>query len=295
MRIGLVYINLMQSDDRRARFKVQWKRFPAVNAKRIHKTHPAFNILRESVNDTVKYEVDKGNRDQHYSIDRVGAIGCSLSHIAIWQLLSDDSEKWKYRLLVDNEDPAYLDELFRYFVGLDAVVVIEDDANVNELGDDPASEIFQIVPDTDWDVCLLGEHPRPPQALFKASSQWVAAGTDYAPAVFSGSHAYIVTKRGAKILLATALPISMHVDYYMSVQSQLGNIRIVRSPMRVGTDFDSLIRHGIPRIVVWQIGCGVGAFLFVGILFLMSVLLYLSQKRNRYSILKAAQSDCVKK
>jgi glycine/D-amino acid oxidase-like deaminating enzyme len=81
------------------------------------------------------------------------------------------------------------------------------------------------LPENDWDLWLLGTHrggvkAKPLDPLNK-KSWWKV--TD-----FTGAHAYILTRKGAQILLEQCFPIETHIEYYITACSRLKNLKIIK-------------------------------------------------------------------
>ena len=63
-----------------------------------------------------------------------------------------------------------------------------------------------------------------------------------------GSHAYMVTPRGARRLLAHALPMEMHVDAYLGIMASLGLVRGYAWPKNLASQCRSWVQHSIPHV-----------------------------------------------
>lgn len=99
-------------------------------------------------------------------------------------------------------------------------IIIEDDTTFD---DDFVEHLRVILPNipTDADVVMLGcflcdtsaERVRPTDQGLQRIKQ------------FSGTHAYIVTKKGARTLLEHAYPVRFHLDMVMSFLSRVGTLQ----------------------------------------------------------------------
>lgn len=215
--IPMVCISLDRRPDRWEQFKgrcdvaaVRVMRLPAVDAKEFDAVqHPSVSLLTAH---NIKFHV----RRAHYEIDTVGAIGCSLSHIKAWDYLMNSTSP--------------------------ALVVFEDDALVPA---DFAAKLRQVVAElpAEWDIITFyntefggsrGCGPDPAAAPLQTCTGQM------------GSHAYMISRRGAQRMLARAYPIELHVDAYMAFMARVGYIQMVWNPcMQVRQLYgDSDITHG---------------------------------------------------
>jgi len=161
-------------------------------------------------------------RRSNYEIDAAGAIGCSLSHFKVWEdLLSSN---------------------------VNATLVFEDDSSVPVGLKEKLVKILNDVP-PDWDVLQLqrtkfgggvtGCKP------LKDNNPWQLCTS------LMGTHAYIVSKQGAKKLLDKAYPIELHVDAYMAYMARMEYIKMIWHPMidiQPRQESGSNIAHGNGRI-----------------------------------------------
>ena len=195
-------ITLERRADRWRRFQDQpgidglnIKRFLGVDGKTLNiKTDPRITTL-------TKRNILANKRRAHEEIDSVGAIGCSLSHIAIWQWMVDNNQE--------------------------LVLVFEDDAVVPTDFVEKANQCIRnsnILKDSKkWDMWLLGciweDFTKIPE-----EAEMVRLGA------FILSHGYIITNRTAKKFLKDVYPIHCHIDMWMSIYSYLENLRLVCCP-----------------------------------------------------------------
>lgn len=130
-----------------------------------------------------------------------GMIGCFMSHLRIWErVVKEDHE---------------------------AVVVLEDDVVLNPNFNERLGPLFDELP-LDWDICLLGavgciqtEVEPLPMKIYglmvgghRSSPGKTRSVSDhlYVPYKPAGTHAYMVSKRGAKKLLTKFPKARYHVD-----------------------------------------------------------------------------------
>ena len=176
--------------------------------------HPAVSVA-------TAHNIYFKTRRSNYEIDAAGAVGCSLSHFKVWEDLLASSAP--------------------------ATLVFEDDATIPV---DLAPRLNHVLANLspDWDVLQLqrtkfgsgisGCKP------IQNDDPWQLCTS------LIGTHAYIVSRRGAKRMLEYAYPIEMHVDAYMAYMARLERIRmiwhpIIDIPQRSAT---SNIEHGNGRI-----------------------------------------------
>ena len=159
---------------------IQLERFEAVYGKELDPEY-----LKNNVHPYVQYTIKNG-RNTDSDIGSLGAIGCSLSHISLWEKISNDTS------------------------GEDMFLIFEDDAAPIENIDKKLSDLIQNLPEK-WDIILLGyQNPH----LYENNIEKV--GDFYKiKSVFFGTHAYLINKKGAKKLLKRAIPVREHVDSYI--------------------------------------------------------------------------------
>jgi len=190
-----VCISLVRRPDR-------WKRFmdqPEVSKLPLLKRLDAvdgktINVRADKrINPFTKKNILLKQRRSHEELDSVGGIGCALSHIAAWKQAQEHD----------------------YFL------IFEDDAVVPPGFVETINTALASMPP--FDLLVLSRvktfRGTPPQ------------GSAFAPIdAFALAHAYIISRRAAKILFDEALPISHHIDFYMSVQAKIHNLKVVASP-----------------------------------------------------------------
>lgn len=195
-------ITLERRKDRWHRFQdqpglegLEVKRFLGVDGKTIDvKSDPRIATI-------TKRNILTSTRRSHEEIDTVGAVGCSLSHIALWQ--------W----MVDNDQ--------------EVVLVFEDDAVIPPDFKEKANACIQrstILKDPKkWDMWLLG-------GKWEDFTQIPNEREMVRLGAFILSHAYVITRSCAKHFLKSAFPIHCHIDMWMSVYAYLENLRLVCCP-----------------------------------------------------------------
>ena len=160
------------------------ERWPAVDARKLG---------RGDVHRLVKSDgiapIWENRRTEHHQLS-IGAVGCYLSHLQLWERLWRSSD---VRMLV-----------------------FEDDTNPTMTSDEVDALLVELP--GDCDILLLGvfeEHDRSKRpVLRKLTSQ------------FYGMHAYIIHRRCVPTLLARALPMDMQIDSWLSKLAESGTVGI---------------------------------------------------------------------
>lgn len=122
----------------------------------------------------------------HYELGSVGAIGCSLSHIRIWEKMVRNGTKYMF--------------------------VFEDDAWVMGISMDNVLERLNDLP-SDWHIYMIGQ----PHSILEGIP--VSDKTHlYKVTRFCGTHGYIINQEGAKWLLQNGVlfPIQQQIDAHLS-------------------------------------------------------------------------------
>ena len=137
---------------------------------------------------SVQYTMKNG-RYTDSNIETLGAIGCYLSHVKLWEVLANSDD--------------------------DMLLILEDDAIVNNFSAFQINQFLNeiIENDPDWDVIFLGYTKPSP------SSNADIPVTDFVYKINEitfQTHAYLLSKKGALKLLSKAFPIVDQVDSYMS-------------------------------------------------------------------------------
>jgi GR25 family glycosyltransferase involved in LPS biosynthesis len=194
-------INLDRRPDRWKEFSTQpalkkftqLQRFSAVDGK----TLELFKDDRISLH--TRENIKANYRRSHYEINTAGAIGASFSHITIWQnFLKGDAE--------------YL-------------VVFEDDTIVNKDYLSIVDKLIPTLPEGQWDMWLLGTHRwgLDGKPLVKGSlKHWWNVSS------FTGAHAYVLSRKGAAILLENPYPIETHIEYYICNCAKFKGLKLIK-------------------------------------------------------------------
>lgn len=173
------------------------QRFPAVYGKSIDPSY-----LQSITHPSVDYTIKRG-RSTDEQIQGLGAIGCYLSHVKLWEMLLESKN-----------------EMF---------LIFEDDLNskmninINKL-ESFVSEIDQNHPD--WDLIYLGFYKPLP---YGSEDMKLSDGIYRVNEITFTTHAYLIHRRGAQKLLKHAFPIVHQVDSYMSFMASRGDLKSFRS------------------------------------------------------------------
>ena len=114
-----------------------------------------------------------------------GEVGCYLSHMCVW------------KQIVQNQQPA---------------LIVEDDAILDTSTLQQIRDLYQriVTMDPDWDVIQVGRNERFLRNVRVFQDNIAVPGRSW------GLAAYYVSPKGARRLLATAMPIQCAVDIYVS-------------------------------------------------------------------------------
>jgi GR25 family glycosyltransferase involved in LPS biosynthesis len=153
----------------------------------------------ENISIHTRQNILRKARRSHYEICTPGAIGASYSHISLWKKLIESDSNY--------------------------IVVFEDDTMITDENLKMIDALIPKLPNDGWDMWLLGTHrgglKSKPLDPLNAKSWWKV--TD-----FTGAHAYILTKKGAEVLLQAPYPIETHIEYYICACSQVRGLRIIK-------------------------------------------------------------------
>ncbi len=195
-----VCISLTRREDRWRRFADQSeikalpniRRFAAVDGKKIDlKTDQRINAF-------TKNNILNHTRRSHYELDSIGGVGCALSHIGVWKEFLDS--------------------------GASHMLVFEDDAIVYPGFVSKINEALNELGDEDFDLIVLTRAYTPEN---KADA--ILSSGFHKVKSFVLAHCYILTAKAAKIFYDEALPISGHIDLYMSTQANLKGLKMYAS------------------------------------------------------------------
>lgn len=198
-----VCISLVRRSDRWTRFASQpelkalpnLRRFDAVDGKKI-------DLVKDPrVNAFTKKNILTGKRRSHYELDSIGGVGCALSHIGVWKEFLDS--------------------------GASHILVFEDDAIVYPGFVEKMNNALKSLEERklDFDLIVLTRAFTPKNKIQSALHDLAEADS------FVLAHCYILTRKAAQIFYEEALPISGHIDLYMSAQIQNRGMKLFCSIM----------------------------------------------------------------
>ena len=169
---------------------IKHERFPAVYGKKLSPEY-----IKEITHASVYYNQING-RSLDQQVPTLGAIGCYLSHVGIWQKLVESDS--------------------------DMCLVFEDDlAKTSSLKE--VEDFVDTVP-KGWDFIYLGYYkPLPSDGYdIRKDNYYKVKGMTYM------THSYLVSKQGATKLLKSALPIFCQIDSHISFLAARGDIEAYR-------------------------------------------------------------------
>lgn len=202
-----VVINLDRDQEKLEKFNRRFnklnifpKRSPAVNGKSLS--------LRDMINEklvdaSVEYTINNG-RSNDSQVPSMGAIGCYLSHVGVWQRLIQDPSTDMYMVYEDDCD-----------------VDSKDIPKINQF----VNETIQLFPD--WHIIYLGNIDMFLSNLLSHHQQVDSLRQKVNGMVF-GTHSYLINKTGAQKLLTYAFPIVFQIDSYMSFQFMTNQVNAYR-------------------------------------------------------------------
>ena len=195
------YINLDESKDRNDNLINTMDKLGFNNVKRISATNTR---TLEKVNeyksyiDPERYEILKEDinlkKRRFYGALTLGSIGCFLSHMNI------------YKHIIDNNIPY--------------AIIFEDDIKIDLNKNDFWNKIEKIDIPTDTDYYLLSATYYQWAKAISTNSDTIKLGR------FTGTYAYIITNKGAKILYEKLKLIKYQIDFQISILMKAGLINI---------------------------------------------------------------------
>ena len=219
MNIDKVYlINLDDSKDRFIssdnQFKklggifANYKKISAINGKKL-----SDNYVR-SITTPYSYYYLKNNRDLHYQIDKIGAIGCSLSHIKAWKDMIDNN----YQNVIIFEDDFFINDIKLFY-----------------------EQIYNLP--NDLQIAKLHYILQYKDTIIPVNKYWDTNKNLY---IFSGL-CYVLNINLTKKLYKQVLPIDTHIDFYMNYYCLSNDIPIyyAKNQSVSSNNFDSIIGHSL--------------------------------------------------
>lgn len=171
------------------------QRFEAVYGKNLDP-----KIINKITDPSVYYSIKNG-RSIDQQINSIGAIGCYLSHVKLWEMLVKSNN--------------------------DMFLIFEDDLDISPYVrlDDINNFVKNVISENpNWDFIFLGFTK--PLPFF--SKDICEDGICKIKEITFCTHSYIINKKGAKKLLEKAFPIVHQIDSYISYMSTRGDIECFR-------------------------------------------------------------------
>lgn len=163
------------------------------------------------------------------------SVACYLSHRRAWQWLRDHAYAY------------------------DVALILEDDCCV----DTPLADALRGLLSpllmrppyaVDWDVLFLGYHDLLPAAMRPSRQRvtlpsWTGSIPVWLPDRYVyGAHCYAVSQPGAVRLLERSLPAELHVDFWMVVLAQMGQLRAWLAPESLASQCRREVEASIPHM-----------------------------------------------
>jgi GR25 family glycosyltransferase involved in LPS biosynthesis len=136
--------------------------------------------------------INKNNRKDHAQLTSWGAVGCSLSHILLWKQMVEQK--------------------------LDSIMVFEDDVQFYSKFQDQLQVILQNIPE-DADVVFFDVSRNFKSIRYNDIFDKILDR-------FFGTHAYIITNKGANKMLPYVFPIEIQIDSFMGFRANLGQLTL---------------------------------------------------------------------
>lgn len=157
-----------------------------------------------------KYNIVRSTRRSHMELNTKGGVGCYISHTEVWKHFL---EKGNSEVGMIIEDDAVMDSAAVHRIK--TFIASSDVIKNNEL----------------WDFCILAPHLKNK----KHGPMYPGDETCLRLMEFSGLTGYLFTKRGVRKALPHIFPIQVHLDWFLSICTQLQMLDIC-------TPTNSLIR-----------------------------------------------------
>ena len=205
---------------------------------------------------SVQYTIKNG-RYIDSNIETLGAIGCYLSHVKLWEALANSNDEM--------------------------LLILEDDAITNNFSAFQINQFLNEIRENDpeWDVIFLGyTKPSPsPNADIPITESVYKINE-----ITFQTHAYLLSKKGALKLLSKAFPIVDQVDSYMSymaITRGLNSYRGNTSYLKQYNEEGSSIQAGV-SIKVFLNRCSTRSLwlciTFISILLILLVIIMINKK-----------------
>jgi GR25 family glycosyltransferase involved in LPS biosynthesis len=151
-----------------------------------------------------KYNIIRGQRRSHMELNSKGGIGCYLSHVEVWK---DFLQKSSSEVGIVFEDDTNLT--------IESVKNIKDFINTSEVVQNSSL----------WDFCVISMF----YGFKNAGPMYPGDNKCLRLMEFTGFHGYLITKKGIRKILPLLFPIQGHIDWFLSICSQLQYIDLACS------------------------------------------------------------------
>jgi GR25 family glycosyltransferase involved in LPS biosynthesis len=186
-------------------------------------------------------------RKSHEGLPSWGAVGCTLSHKKAWE----ECVALNTKMLVLEDDAE--------FVGSKDLWITK----FNSYMDDVA----------EWDICMLQGIKGTPlnKSLNVTKNPWPEGKH------FFGCHSYIITPKGAQILLDNVLPINEQTDFYIQICAHFNGLRIAGPTKNIAKQgkHKSTIQNKSPDLEKIELAI---VFFILGILISFAIYKFFLQK-----------------
>jgi GR25 family glycosyltransferase involved in LPS biosynthesis len=132
------------------------------------------------------------DRTNHEQFNKLGALGCYLSHVSIWQ----DAKSNGYK----------------------NILIFEDDISFQNNFIEEFKKRIEYIP-KDYDIFFL-------DVMKSYKSVKINKYFNKIESLFFGTHSYSITKKAIDIMLKTVYPIEVQIDSYMSYAGNLANLSL---------------------------------------------------------------------
>ena len=188
-------INLENRKDRWSMMKNSYLNINSLNFERFDAVKITSNDIAEiHLSPRARADFLSGTRLQHQAISGLGAIGCALSHIKVWQ---------DFLTLSKNE----------------FALVLEDDLNPNH--SKFIHKSLKIFLNNPSDIFLLGWCGNINRVDLNSKIKIFPSSKG-----FVGAQAYVLNRKAAQILLTHVYPIEMQIDYSIQAIADKFNLRV---------------------------------------------------------------------
>lgn len=210
----ILYINLKEAVQRRRSVAAAIAHeFPAGHVVRIEATRGSESAHASYVTPYAEYLLQQRDKvTDSLQMEGWGAVGAYLSHLECWRWLLEQPPTITSALILE-DDVCFRPGFRNTWETVVRPLLLPGEDDDDDDGKDPS-----------WDIILLGfmaiERPVS-RRIARMPMRSLGRG-----GYFCGMHAYLLHRRGAEALVATALPMDIQVDGYVLILQQLGRLRL---------------------------------------------------------------------